>query len=459
MTEVLTINGDVGGGQVVRNAFVYAALMCQPITLYNIRATRTPPGLRPQHLTGVRVINEMSGGRLTGDEVGTSEVTFLPTRFVGGNFTADTTTAGSITLLLQITLPCMLYAPRHGTLVLKGGTDVQFAPPLDEMRCVFAPLLKRWFGVDCNIQLRRRGFYPRGRGEVQVVVHRPLSHCLPGICAVDRGALCRFRIHAFAVGDREAQDLQQLVHCCAHFLRQRHPEVEDVETDARVIPPDRAADQATGVTVVAETTTGCLFGASRFRDRKSWVPGPQMGAEVAQKLCAELSGGGCVDQWTQDQLIIFMCLAQGLSRLRVAQITEHTQSAMELAQRMTAVQWDVQRDGDTCIISCDGIGLQPSAGDGRSDLSPPVAPDLQTVSSSSEAELPQALSGGPSPPEPGQHDVKPQRDRRRPHRDARGTEAPAATSSVGRHEEATMREVAPVDHHVKPQRERRRRDR
>ena len=55
MHAILPINGDVGGGQVVRNGFCYAALMHRPIRVFNIRSTRTPPGLRPQHLTGVIV--------------------------------------------------------------------------------------------------------------------------------------------------------------------------------------------------------------------------------------------------------------------------------------------------------------------------------------------------------------------------------------------------------------------
>lgn len=40
--------------------------------------------------------------------------------------------------------------------------------------------------------------------------------------------------------------------------------------------------------------------------------------------------------------------------------TEHTESAMTLARMMTDVRWEVQRDHDTFIISCDGIGLKYS---------------------------------------------------------------------------------------------------
>lgn len=41
-----------GGGQVLRNAIAYSALLKKPIAIDKIRGNRAPPGLRPQHATG-----------------------------------------------------------------------------------------------------------------------------------------------------------------------------------------------------------------------------------------------------------------------------------------------------------------------------------------------------------------------------------------------------------------------
>lgn len=41
-----------GGGQVLRNAIAYSALLKKPIAIDKIRGNRDPPGLRPQHATG-----------------------------------------------------------------------------------------------------------------------------------------------------------------------------------------------------------------------------------------------------------------------------------------------------------------------------------------------------------------------------------------------------------------------
>ena len=67
--------------------------------------------------------------------------------------------------MVQVSLPCLLFAesgdpeglgsgggPRLGgetgtTLVLKGGTDADMAPPIDYLTKVFVPTMRRLFGL------------------------------------------------------------------------------------------------------------------------------------------------------------------------------------------------------------------------------------------------------------------------------------------------------------------------
>jgi len=107
-----------------------------------LRCSRQQPGLRPQHLTGIRLVQvppahacflilrfniyisgcalsqegrvagetlqgmfavqELTNGRLRGGAVGSSEVTLEPCALRCGTHTADTGTAGSCTLLAQV---------------------------------------------------------------------------------------------------------------------------------------------------------------------------------------------------------------------------------------------------------------------------------------------------------------------------------------------------------------------
>lgn len=49
---------------------------------------------RPQHLSGLRLIRDLTEGKLTGDEVGSTEITFHPNAIKGGKYHADPGTAG-----------------------------------------------------------------------------------------------------------------------------------------------------------------------------------------------------------------------------------------------------------------------------------------------------------------------------------------------------------------------------
>jgi len=107
MIEVDGAHGE-GGGQILRTAVALSALYGEPVRVFNIRAKRRNPGLRPQHLNAVRAVALISGARVEGLRVGSREVVFWPGRPRRGRFNIDVGTAGSVTLILQAVLPVAL---------------------------------------------------------------------------------------------------------------------------------------------------------------------------------------------------------------------------------------------------------------------------------------------------------------------------------------------------------------
>src|SRR5512136_3120576 len=77
---MLTIDGAYGegGGQILRTTLTLAALLKRPVRLKNIRAGRNDPGLAAQHLTAVRAAAAICQADLSGDRLGSTQLTFTP---------------------------------------------------------------------------------------------------------------------------------------------------------------------------------------------------------------------------------------------------------------------------------------------------------------------------------------------------------------------------------------------
>lgn len=143
------------------------------------------------------MIRDLCDGQLEGAEIGSTEVTFTPEKIKGGIHTADTKTAGSVCLLMQVSMPCVLFAASPSELRLKGGTNTEMAPQIDYTVMVFKPIVEK-FGFKFNCDIKMRGYYPKGGGEV-IVQMSPVRQLNP-INLTDRGSVTKIYGRAFVAG-------------------------------------------------------------------------------------------------------------------------------------------------------------------------------------------------------------------------------------------------------------------
>ncbi|XP_039266485.2 RNA 3'-terminal phosphate cyclase-like [Styela clava] len=354
--EVTEIDGGImeGGGQILRIAIALCSIQHKPISISRIRANRTNPGLRPQHMTGMQLVRDLCSGQLTGDQVGAQHVTFIPGMLQSGTFLADTGTAGAVSLLLQVALPCLMFTPGTSHLTLRGGTNAEMAPQIDYTTCVLKPMLEL-FGVRMDCRIVTRGYFPRGGGEV-TVQSSPVRQ-LRAVDLTNFGTIKRITGRAFVAGVIPFKIAQQMAKSATSVLWRTYREVP-INIQAVQEPKNAVVGNGTGIIVVAETTTGCRLSGSSL-GRKG-IQAEQVGADAAEMLLRNLSYGCCVDEYLQDQLIIYMALAAGRSRLKTGPITLHTQTAMHIAQMMTQAQFSLVQAAppstESYIIECEGIG-------------------------------------------------------------------------------------------------------
>jgi RNA 3'-phosphate cyclase len=332
MNELDASYGE-GGGQLVRTALALAALTGKAVRLCNVRAGRARPGLAPQHLAAVRALAALCDARCEGLELGATALSFEPGAAVeGGELRVDVGTAGSVTLVLQALLPVLFGAHRASRAVITGGTDVRQAPTWDYFRHVLLELLQR-MGLPAKASLLRRGYYPRGGGEVMVEIEpakpqrlrfstRPESWDICGeahVAHLPLGIAERMRAAALAVLPGPAN------------------------IGARVLRPDEGRGTGGAVTLWAQAANG-VAGTSRVAERG--VRAETLGAAAGAELAADIASGAHLDVHAADQVLVYAALASGASRFSVREVSSHARTAMWLIGHFLPVRFRLgERDG------------------------------------------------------------------------------------------------------------------
>ncbi|XP_041985094.1 RNA 3'-terminal phosphate cyclase [Aricia agestis] len=354
--NILNIDGSVleGGGQILRISISLSAILKIPVRITNIRANRSKPGLAAQHLKGIQLVADMCGAKLKGANIGSTEIEFVPGKIRGGHYIADTKTAGSISLLLQVALPVALLADDDVTLDLKGGTNAEMAPQIDYMELVFRPLLNK-FGGDFRMEILRRGYYPRGGGHVCVTVS-PMR-ALRAASLTYRGDAATVHGYSFAAGTLPLKMAVEMADGAKQSLAGEKVDIRCVKEDRNMAP-----DNCAGIILHCLLSGGSTLGADALcgRGARAYDAGAKAGAALRDVIVT----GAVVDTHAQDQLIVYMTLAEGRSALRVGEVTLHTKTAIYIVETITKIKIDVRPDGQQNIIECTGLGyVNPNMAD------------------------------------------------------------------------------------------------
>jgi RNA 3'-terminal phosphate cyclase (ATP) len=348
MRAELEIDGShgEGGGQLLRLAVALSAVTGRAIALRNVRAARRNPGLAPQHLTAVGAVASLCDAAVDGLELRSRTLRFVPGACRGGDHRFDVGTAGSITLALQALLPVMVAARRRVAVSIVGGTDVRQAPCADYVGHVLLPLLAR-MGIASRLDVVRRGYYPRGGGELRLA----LEPCEPRPLHLDaRGSLVAIQGHAHVANLPEHIATRMRDAACARLAAATAvaPSITTAVLDA-----SSAQGQGGAIVLWAETTT-TILGAGCVAERG--VRAETLGMAAGGELAADLAAGATVDRHAADQLLVFLALAGG-GTYRARMLTGHMATAMWLIEQLLPVTFTVEPRG-----SLTRVGVTPRGG-------------------------------------------------------------------------------------------------
>jgi RNA 3'-terminal phosphate cyclase (ATP) len=322
-----------GGGQILRTSLMFSLVQGREIEVYNIRAKRDNPGLRPQHLAVVTAFASATGGRVENAKVGSDWIRFSPSSSVNGTLEIDVGTAGSVTLILQTLLSALSLKGLECSLRVRGGTDTRWSPTYDYLKKIYEPAALT-LGVKIESTLKRRGFYPAGGGVVEGRC-RPAGppsfvkfETHPALDGVAVSSVCANLPKSVAARQADSA-VASLAKAGAH--------VEDVR-----VGEEDADSPGTAILVYHREGDVVFMGGDAVGERG--VRAEDVGASAAAAFLASRSKGASVDHHLADMLVPLMAL-QGGGEMLTDEDTQHLKTNVEVAAAFTGCLYNIAREG------------------------------------------------------------------------------------------------------------------
>ncbi len=321
-----------GGGQILRTALALSILTKRPFKLINIRANREKPGLRPQHLMGVKAAGAISGALYKGAAVGSSVLYFEPGAVKPGTYRFSIGTAGSTALVLHtIYLPLALGTSAQSEITIDGGTHNEHAPCYNFLETTWNGYLKR-LGLNVKLEMARPGFYPRGGGEIRAVIE-PCDR-IKGLTLTDCPTLIT------AGGFSAVANLPESI--ARNQARRLSTRLKSEKIESHIpVEEWQAANPGTVAAIIfRQAPVPTLFFSLGERGKRA-----ERVADEAADEAIDFRDSGCpVDPHSADQLLLPLALSPDASEFRTSALTRHTTTNVQTIRKF--VDRNIQIEGN-----------------------------------------------------------------------------------------------------------------
>ncbi len=349
-TDILNIDGSFGegGGAILRLSAGYSVLFNQPVKIENIRANRPKPGLRLQHLLGLRTLAELTNSSLSECEIGTKEITINPRNDIKTNLHININTAASIGLLLQPIQIASLGFRKNEKIEISlrgGGTYGKWAPSLDYLKHVTYEIFKR-SGLNVEIEIEKHGMYPKGGAIVNCFISPP-KQSLKSINITELGNIDLIQ-GQIIITNQLRRDRDNIGDRIRKSIEQRLKRNFKVDTDISYLWVN-SASPGVGLSLWAKSDTGAIISTGTILGEKR-MSSEKLGLMAANELLKYINNDIPVDNYLSDQLIPLMAFINKPSKIKVLEVTSHTKTNLNLIKKFIKKDYVINKNKNNCTI-------------------------------------------------------------------------------------------------------------
>jgi len=345
--SMLEIDGSLyeGGGQILRTAVGMSAFTGKPVRIFNIRAKRSNPGIRAQHLEAINAVAKLCNAKVKGCSIGSRELEFHPEEIEPKEIEINISTAGSVALALQGVMFAAL-KPKKGCVRVRitgGAVCGKWAAPLNYVKHALIPVLER-FNYSARLDVMRYGYYPKGGCRAMLEI-KPSTLGL--IRLHERGRLKEVWGISHASSELKGRRV-------AERMRDSAEEVTTRAMDVRPRIEIKYVDSpcpGCGMEMFAEFENTVVAGDGLCERGKR---AEDVGRECAERLLKQIESNACLDEHMADQILPYMAISAldngEKTEATVACVTMHAKTNAWVIERFLPVKFEI--DERERIITC-----------------------------------------------------------------------------------------------------------
>lgn len=320
--DTLKIDGSFGegGGQILRSALTLSCISRKPIQIEKIRYNRKPPGLKPSHLATVKLLAKICKAQVEGMQVGSTTLKFLPGKIEDMRLKENVGTAGSIPLILQALIPAVSLANKKLELSIMGGTDVPWSPTSNYTKYVLAEAYAR-IGIDFSMDIKKRGYYPKGGGLVDLVV-QPAQKTKPISLTKRTQRKAKILCNYSKLSETKITEALDTIESTL--------EKNQFSVQAEITQQDALNSGAS--VLIYSLDSDSIVGADELFDNK---------AEFGKNATTNFVNSLAVDVNLSDMLVTPLSLTRGLSVFTVQRISKHLETNLYITSKITGCKYGV----------------------------------------------------------------------------------------------------------------------